>query len=80
MYFQKKQKALDKSGGYGIIALLMVCAVIRGVAQFGSVLEWGSRGREFESRHSDQIKHLVLQNQVFFFFLKVIAAVMPFEK
>ena len=33
------------------------CAIIfsvRGVAQFGSVLEWGSRGREFESRHSDQ--------------------------
>ena len=27
---------------------------LRGVAQFGSVLEWGSRGREFESRHSDQ--------------------------
>ena len=26
-----------------------------GVAQFGSVLEWGSRGREFESPHSDQI-------------------------
>ena len=27
---------------------------VRGVAQFGSVLEWGSRGREFESHHSDQ--------------------------
>ena len=25
-----------------------------GVAQFGSVLEWGSRGREFKSPHSDQ--------------------------
>ncbi len=25
----------------------------RGVAQLGSVLEWGSRGREFEPRHSD---------------------------
>lgn len=25
-----------------------------GVAQFGSVLEWGSRGRKFESSHSDQ--------------------------
>jgi hypothetical protein len=24
-----------------------------GVAQFGSALEWGSRGREFESPHSD---------------------------
>ena len=27
-----------------------------GVAQFGSALEWGSRGREFDSRHSDQKK------------------------
>ena len=26
-----------------------------GVAQFGSVLEWGSRGREFKSLHSDQV-------------------------
>ena len=25
-----------------------------GVAQFGSVLEWGSRGREFKSLHPDQ--------------------------
>ena len=25
----------------------------RDVAQFGSALEWGSRGREFDSRHSD---------------------------
>ena len=24
-----------------------------GVAQFGSVLDWGSRGRGFKSRHSD---------------------------
>ncbi len=29
-----------------------------GVAQFGSALEWGSRGREFDSRHSDQIAGL----------------------
>ena len=27
-----------------------------GVAQFGRVLEWGSRGHEFKSRHSDQKK------------------------
>ena len=27
-----------------------------GVAQFGSVLEWGSRGREFDSPHSDHKK------------------------
>ena len=30
--------------------------VSRGVAQFGSALPWGGRGREFESRRSDQIK------------------------
>ena len=29
-----------------------------GVAQFGSALEWGSRGREFDSRHSDQSHQL----------------------
>ena len=27
-----------------------------GVAQLGSVLEWGSRGREFKSLHPDQLK------------------------
>ena len=27
-----------------------------GVAQFGSVLEWGSRGRRFESSHPDHEK------------------------
>ncbi len=31
-------------------------AVFPGVAKFGIALEWGSRGLEFESRHSDQIK------------------------
>ena len=28
----------------------------RGVAQFGSALEWGSRGRKFDSCHSDHIR------------------------
>ena len=27
-----------------------------GVAQFGSVLEWGSRGRKFESSHPDSFQ------------------------
>ena len=49
---------LDNEQNYDIISLLGRHAVIRGVAQFGSVLEWGSRGREFESRHSDQWKTL----------------------
>ena len=30
-----------------------------GVAKFGIALEWGSRGLEFESRHSDQKKRQV---------------------
>jgi hypothetical protein len=32
---------------------------VRGVAQFGSALPWGGRGREFESRRSD---HLIERN------------------
>ena len=32
---------------------------VRGVAQFGSALGSGPRGREFESRHSDQINRMV---------------------
>ena len=36
-----------------------------GVAKFGIALEWGSRGLEFESRHSDQKE----RTQVLSFFL-----------
>ena len=35
----------------------------------GSALEWGSRGREFESRHSDHIDNLLLRVVDFFFAL-----------
>ena len=31
-------------------------ALFLGVAQFGSALPWGGRGRGFKSRHSDQSK------------------------
>ena len=39
----------------------MRCAIILpardpGVAKFGIALEWGSRGRWFESSHSDHMK------------------------
>ena len=37
-----------------------------GVAKFGIALEWGSRGLEFESRHSDQNQN---SNAVLVFFL-----------
>ena len=34
----------------------------RGVAQFGSALVSGTRGREFESRHSDQMNEARFSN------------------
>ena len=33
-----------------------------GVAKFGIALEWGSRGLEFESRHSDQVRIIRTQS------------------
>jgi hypothetical protein len=36
--------------------LVKIVLVIRGVAQPGSVLAWGARGRWFESSHSDRKK------------------------
>ena len=47
--------------------------VIRGVAQFGSALGSGPRGRKFESCHSDQNRKSAGENRrifdfVFFFF------------
>ena len=38
-----------------------------GVAKFGIALEWGSRGLEFESQHSDQ--NLYLERDAGFFYL-----------
>ena len=38
-----------------------------GVAKFGIALEWGSRGLEFESRHSDQKTRTTFVVLVFFF-------------
>ena len=34
--------------------------LLRGVAQFGRVPEWGSGGRWFESSHSDQFKQTLI--------------------
>ena len=36
-----------------------------GVAQLGSALDWGSRGRGFKSRHSDQKKPTCFNKSVF---------------
>ncbi len=46
---------LTKERESGII-LLVVETKHLGVAQFGSVLEWGSRGRWFNSSHPDHEK------------------------
>ena len=51
----------------------------RSVAQPGSALYWGCRGRGFESRHSDQLHYLIsaaiypllaLENCVRYFFIR----------
>ena len=57
--------------GGAIIAreLIFSCCFYPGVAQFGSALEWGSRGRWFDSSHSDHIK--VLKNAVFMRFSRL---------
>ena len=39
-----------------------------GVAKFGIALEWGSRGLEFESRHSDQKSRKSICSFCFFIF------------
>ena len=38
-----------------------------GLAKFGIALEWGSRGRWFESSNSDQEHRIILHGSVFFF-------------
>ena len=39
-----------------------------GVAKFGIALEWGSRGLEFESRHSDQSRKVSVETFLDFIF------------
>ena len=60
-YFKKIEKNFKKSlhflRGYANINESPGQRVLSrqpGVAKFGIALEWGSRGPEFESRHSDQ--------------------------
>ena len=63
MFFSRKN-GLTFVGGGGIINKLIPFRECKseypGVAKFGIALEWGSRGLEFESRHSDQISTIVL--------------------
>ena len=44
-----------------------------GVAQFGSALEWGSRGRKFKSSHSDQEYLKKAKSNKFFAFFSIFA-------
>ena len=44
-------------------------AVLRGVAQFGSALGSGPRGRGFKSRRLDQKKKKVVKTAFFFFLI-----------
>ena len=44
----------------------------RGVAQFGSALEWGSRGRKFDSCHSDH--KVSVRKNAHFFYCKILTA------
>ena len=47
-FFKKIEKNTCQMGDTVVISFLHP-----GVAQFGSALEWGSRGRRFDSSHSD---------------------------
>ena len=45
-----------------MIKLSLRHAAFPGVAKFGIALEWGSRGLEFESRHSDHVNEARFSN------------------
>ena len=53
--------------------IILIARKHLGVAQFGSVLEWGSRGRRFESSHPDHQTDLQWQAG-FLFVRKMLAA------
>ena len=48
----------------------VVPRTLPGVAKFGIALEWGSRGLEFESRHSDQSEYPYRDAPIFFFIFR----------
>ena len=60
-------------------ALLHLQKIVRSVAQPGSVLAWGARGREFKSHRSDQLNQGVVKSNEpakcwFFLFVPVAVA------
>ena len=44
---------------------------LSGCGAVGSALDWGSRGREFKSRHSDQNLGISMDSEVFFIFRQI---------
>ncbi len=52
-------------------------ACVRGVAQFGSALPWGGRGREFESRRSDHFLETERRKACFVAFFHAKNAIIP---
>ncbi len=61
------KKPLQFNTHFSIIIFAAISGIYLGVAQFGSVLEWGSRGRRFKSSHPDQIKKMYLIGTSFLF-------------
>ena len=55
-YEKNSKKGLTSREECAIIYLVAEATKYLGVAQLGSVLEWGSRGRKFESSHPDHSK------------------------
>ena len=53
LFFSKKGLQSWSTCG-NIVELIETATNDPGVAKFGIALEWGSRGPEFESQHSDQ--------------------------
>ena len=53
-FFKKFEKNTCQMGDTVVVSFLHP-----GVAQFGSALEWGSRGRRFDSSHSDQVNRKI---------------------
>ena len=89
-----RKNGLTFVGGGGIINKLIPFRECKseypGVAKFGIALEWGSRGLEFESRHSDhrrqkvgslsdnyQLFAYIESNHVFHMWLKMCSCCIP---
>ena len=64
---KKRKKDLHFYDEYAIIPKSSARRTFPGVAKFGIALEWGSRGLEFESRHSDQKAEATLVVSAFSF-------------